>query len=187
MTKGYWAIVALAFIIFVSWVVFAYYYASTKEWNYSQIGANADYWGGVLQSGSAILGNALLLVAILLQRDELKRQSEELRAAAEDSKEAQRIAVTQSEQITRQAEISERAAELARVMPLLELRTNLVAHYYEQKGRTDVNMLIQQIKQLNAAIATIVKNGKFDEATRSVLLEIGGEVDLESRSIRSIR
>jgi hypothetical protein len=187
MRRSYVMICVGGAVALIAWIAIALLVAYSANWNYEDVADNGNYWGGVLGGGFAFLGNVLFFVALLMQRDELVEQRRQIADGAADVAESQRIARDQSEQIRKQAEVAQVATEFARIIPLLDLRSSLIATYYQQAGKTDTLVISQQIDLVDKALGHFVAQARVDEPTRAVLADVVGKVDLSSRSIHPTR
>lgn len=127
--KFIWVILIGAVVIAAGWIVFAILYARGSGWNYASISPNAEYWGQVLSGAFGLLGNAILLIALFLQWQELSAQRD-------DTAKAQRIAARQAEQIERQAQLAEKQAIIAQMLEIGKIKVEL-----ERKGEAELGAL----------------------------------------------
>ncbi|GAB5496646.1 MAG: hypothetical protein Phyf2KO_17260 [Phycisphaerales bacterium] len=91
-------------------------YNSTTKWD--ERAQRGDFWGGHIAAGASVVANLLLVITLLLQREELKLQREELRATREEMVHSREVAERQEAAMREQVLVSRQASELHQLFEL---------------------------------------------------------------------
>lgn len=114
----------IAVVVFIATIVFTVVnYVSTDDW--TDRGTRGDFLGGHVAAGMTFVANLLLLVALLMQRQELKYQREELRATRDEMRQSREVSERQETHLRKQVQISEKTAIITRIVEFSQLRDQL--------------------------------------------------------------
>lgn len=125
LPKSYRGLIAFAvLVVLASFSLPVWGYFECFNGNWAELASRVTYWGDMVAAGGSIAGALVLIVAVLLQRDELALQREELRLTREEMRQARAVYETQERHMARQTELSERSAVLTHLMQIMEYRAN---------------------------------------------------------------
>lgn len=89
---------------------------ATTEWE--ERGQRGDFWGGHIAAGASVVANLLLIITLLLQREELRLQRQELKASRLEMIESREVAERQEVALRQQVDVARQSAELSQLLSL---------------------------------------------------------------------
>lgn len=180
----YWCIVGFAALIFIVSSV-AWWLNRPGLVGMEAAGQSGDYWGGHFAGLGTIVAALLFVVAIFLQRDELKAQREELALTRAEMARARQVSTAQVEQLTEQTFIAKRSAIVNQVLEVLQYRSGLAREQrgidvFEAQGANRFNRVAREMERIDPYLESLLKDDALDGDEEANLRAAAALDDLEA-------
>lgn len=133
-------------------------------WNLAA--SKGDFWGGHLASGGSIAGVFLLLVTILMQREQLKAQSETIERSQRETQKA--LAISEA-----QLRVGRESATIAQVLECARLK------FAEETKRPGKDWATEHLARLDPVLEAMLARDILDPDLRTAMKELVGTYEAD--------